>query len=376
MPENILHSWLMFLTDRLPLVWDVTVVFFLSAVVLLIVLSVSQYSIERRRYSVLLRKEQYIPQINRYLETGQHDIAVNGRLDYYAFADALTEVNSLLPVTARSKTSELAMAMEVDTYLLNRHEKSWSEVKKKFFFTKMLFLYSPRLKSFFKRMIAKHAEFEMMVYSVYGFAKLAETAEDLEHITEVLQGAYRRGISLKFSEFVYMQAFVNIAYGELETFLNGALFREAPMVMVRSVVAALGDTKKREYAPLLTNLFERYREDEQLVITYIRSFHKIGAMECDVIRAYYRSPNTVTRIVCARTGLDLCGTSALAFMYVYFFDENYYVRRNIFEMCKKHGISRVEILDIVTRKASGKILDPFFLDSLKAFYPLTEHDDE
>jgi len=370
MPENILHSWLMFLTDQLPLVWDVTVAFFLSAVVLLIVLSVSQYSIERRRFSVVLRKERYLPLISRYLETGRNDISVNGRLDYYALADALTETNSFLPIAQRSKTRELAMAMDVDTYLLRRHETSWSEVKKKFFFTKMLFLYSPRLKSFFKKMIAKHTDFEMMVYSVYGFAKLADTDEDLEHITEVLQGAYSRGISLKFSEFVYMQAFVDIAYRELEAFLNGALFRNAPMVMVRSVVAALGDTKKREYAPLLKSLFERYREDEQFVVTYIRSLHKIGAMECDVIRAYYNSPNTVTRIVCARTGLDLCGRSALTFMYGYFFDENYYVRRNIFEMCKKHGIGRVEILDIVTRNAAGKIVDPFFLDSLNAFYPL------
>ncbi|WP_345969168.1 MULTISPECIES: hypothetical protein [Sulfurimonas] len=374
MPENILQIWLTFLTDKLPLVWDVTVVFFLSAVVLLIVLSVSQYSIERRRHIVLLRKEQYVPQINRYLASGRNELAVNGRLDYYALADALTEVNSFLPVGERRKTRDLAMEMEVDTYLLHRYRTSWSEVKKKFFFTKMLFLYSPRLKSFFERMIQKHTEFEMMVYSVYGFAKLAETDEDLEHITDVLQGAYNRGISLKFSEFVYMQALVNVPYRELEIFLNGVLFRAAPMVMVRSVVAAMGDTKNPEYAPLLKRLFARYREDEQFVITYIRSFHKIGAMECDVIAAYYQSHAPVTRIVCSRTGLDLCGNEALSFLYVYFFDENYYVRRNIFETCKQHGIGRAEILEIVTRNAADKINDAFFLDGLNAFCPVAEYD--
>jgi len=369
MLTDLLRLWQSFVSDNLSAVWDATLLFLLSAMILFVMLSAVQYYIERRRRSVFSRKEQYVSQLYAYIVLGRKEIAVNDAVDHFAFVDAVAEVSGSLSAADRKRLRDLTMALETDTYLLVRYLKSRMTLIRIFLFTKMLSLHSPRLKPFFEQMMKKRSSFDIMEYAVYGFAEYAQTQEDLEKITKALLAAYDRGISLKFSEFVYVQALKSMPYRELEAFLAEEWFRRVSMVMIRSIVAAMGDTKNEVYVPLLNKLYRLHRSDDSFVITYIRALHKIGASECDVIRKSYVSMNPVIRIVCAKTGLDLCKDTALEFLYIYFFDENYYVRRNIFEMCEKHGISRRQIMETVMRKAPWKINDAFFIDSLKALYP-------
>lgn len=374
MAETHAYEQAALLSRNLPLVWDVTLFFLVSAVFLFFFFSALQFLTERRRRKVLKKKSAYITRVNEYVMFGRDNIDVKGKLDCYAMADAVAEVNNFLSPADRQKTAALLMAHDLDRCLLARYDKSRFSLRRKFLFSKMLFLFSPRLKPFFAKAMLGWKDIDLTEYAIYGFAMLAEDREDFERMTTALQAAYGKGISLKFSEFVYTQAFSGAARTEVAAYLLSVLRRDVSLAMVKSMVSAVGDLRDATYEPQLAALYERYRSDDQFVVTYIRALHKLGAEACVMIKLYYLSTNPVVRITCAKTGLDLCTPAVLKWLYIYFFDENYHVRKNLLEACRRHGIVRSEIVEIVAEHVPAKLEDPFFLDGLNAFYPEYRHD--
>lgn len=350
----------------LPLMWTITVVFFWISIILLIALSAAQVILERRRTIVETKRDLYIGKIHAMLYSRRIDLEVHDKLDYYALADAIAQINTLLMPDDRGRIYEIVAHTGLDTYLIERYQSSYLVVKKKFFFTKLLYIASPSLKSFFAQIMLEQNEFYMQEYALYGYASLAEDAADLHQISRGLEMIYALGVSLKFCEFVYREALGNLSAAVLESFAAQA--GSYDITILKSLVAAIGETRRSELEKGIRILYGYHPQDDMFVATFIRAMHEMECASCSLIREHYLSPNTVVRIVIAKVGLDVCGSDAVEFLYLYWFDANYYVRKNLFAACLHHGITHERILEIVTHKAPAKIDDHFFRDALTSYH--------
>jgi len=344
-----------------------TILFFVSAMLLLLVLSLIQIYIERRRKRMEIRRKEYVEQINSYIFFGHYEIVLTCRDDYYALADAIIELNNFISKEDRGRVFDTMEKYDLEGFLLKRYHRSVLTLSKRFFLSKLLFISSPRLKGFYLEQIQQQ-NFEGMLYAIYSYAELSEDHEDLLRITEALSENYDRGISLKFCEFVFTEAFKSASTEEVKRFLGEIYERGYSLLLLKGIISAIGDMYYHELKEDILPFFARHKDDTLFLVTYIRTLHKLGAEDCGLIKEAYLHQEAVIRINLSKYALGLCPGS-LEMLYLYMFDQNYYVRRNFFEALKAEGVSREEIESLVDKHAPNKAKDRFFLDALNAFFP-------
>jgi len=354
--------------EHLDIVLNGTFFFFIAAFVLLIILSFFQIILEGHRKKVEERKREYIDQINHYLFFDKNEIAVSSLHDHYALAEAVAELHNFVAKVERVKIFALVEALDLDQYLLKRYKKSYFSLKKKYLLMKLLFLHSPRLKAFYAESMQQEQSFDIMLYALLSYADLAEDQDDLKLILRMLEKNYEKGISLKFCEFIFSTAFKSASTVQIQIFLKETLRQEHSLPILKSVMEAIGDMKYVALKEEVTAFFVLYQRDSSFMASYIRVLSKLGLNDCELIKEAYLNQDTVIRINLSKYALSLCPGS-LELLYLYMFDQNYYVRRNFFEAMKAEKITRQEILALVQKRSPLKRSDLFFLDALNSFFP-------
>jgi len=354
--------------EHLDIVLTGTFFFFIAAFVLLIILSFFQIILESHRKKIAVRKREYIDQINHYLFFDKNEIMVSSLHDYYALAEAIAELHNFVAKVERVKIFALVEALDLDYYLLERYKESFFSLKKKYLFMKLLFLYSPRLKTFYAESMQDEHSFDMVLYALFSYADLAEDKDDLKLILTTLEKNYEKGISLKFCEFIFSTAFQSASTSQIQCFLKEISTEEHTLTILKSIIEAIGDIKYVALKEEVVDFSVRYQHDSSFMASYIRALSKLGIKDCELIKEAYLNHDTVIRINLSKFALSLCPDS-LQLLYLYMFDPNYYVRRNFFEAMKAEKITRQEILSLVQKRSPLKSSDPFFLDALNSFFP-------
>jgi hypothetical protein len=344
-----------------------TALFFAASILLLLFLSLLQIFIESRRKKMEHRKKEYVQQINSYIFFGENVLQVQARDDYYALIDAIIELNNFISKHDREKLFEIMEQFDLEGFLLKRYKRSFWRLSKRFFLSKLLFISSPRLKTFYAEQ-TEQQNFEGMLYAIYSFAEHAQDHQDLLLIMRVLDENYEKGISLKFCEFVFTEAFDTVSTEEVRRFLERLYLEGHSLLLLKGVISAIGDMSYSELREDIICFYERYREDNLFLVTYIRALYKMGVRDCRLIKEAYLHHDDVIRINLSKYALALC-PDAMNDLYLYMFDPNYYVRRNFFEALKVQGVTREEIESIVALRSPTKQDDNFFLDALNAFFP-------
>ncbi len=354
--------------NHLDLIFDSTLVFFALALVVLIILSVTQIIMEKIHLKMDAKKSIFIEQVSQYLFFGENDLKVTSKYDYYALADAIIELNNFVCKADRKQIYALIEMYDLDYFLLKRYKKSFLKISRRFFYSKLLFVASPRLKGFYVEQLAQQKHFEMMLYALYSFSDLAEDEDDLVKIFVTLKSNYDRGISLKFCEFVFTQAFENVPLNEIRSFFLFLEKQTQETMLLKSIISAIGEMKYMALQNEIRKLYERHKDDKMVFVTYLRALYKMEAHDCALVKEYYLEEAAVIRINLSKYALFLC-PATFEDLYIYMFDKNYYVRRNFFESLKEIKISREQIEAIVKVRSPHKANDRFFLDALNAFYP-------
>ena len=233
---------------------------------------------------------------------------------------------------------------------------------------KLLFLFSPRLKTFYAEAMQHEKNFEIMLYALFSYADLVEDKHDLKLILITLETNYEKGISLKFCEFIFSTAFQSAPTSQIQSFLKEILSEEHSLIILRSIIEAIGDMKYVALEKEVSEFFVLYQHNRSFMASYIRVLSKLGLKDCELIKEVYLAQDTVIRINLSKFALSLCPGS-FELLYLYMFDKNYYVRRNFFEAMKVEKMTRQEILLFVQKHSPLKCNDHFFLDALNAFFP-------
>ena len=354
--------------SHLDVIFNATMIFFVLALVLLIILSFTQTIMEKLRLKMDAKKALFIEQVSHYLFFGENDLEVTSKYDYYALADAIIELNNFVSKADRKQIYDVIEMYDLDGFLLKRYKKSFLKVSRRFFYSKLLFVASPRLKGFYVEQLDQQKHFEMMLYALYSFSDLAEDEDDLVKIYTALQTHYDRGISLKFCEFVFTQAFESVPLENIRSFLLSLEKQTQETMLLKSIISAIGDMKYTALQSEIRRLYEGHKDDKLVFVTYLRALYKMEVHDCALVKEYYLEEAAVIRINLSKYALFLC-PATFEDLYIYMFDKNYYVRRNFFESLKEIRVSREQIEAIVKARSPHKANDRFFLDALNSFYP-------
>lgn len=344
-----------------------TTLFFAASILLLLFLSLFQIFIEYRRRKMGFKRHEYVQQINNYIFFNKNEIKVVTKNDNYALIDAIIELNNFISKGDRTKIFEIMETYDLEGFLLKRYNRSFWKLSKHFYLSKLLFISSPRLKSFYMQQI-KQEQFDGMLYAIYSFAEHAQDHTDLLVMTQALEDNYDRGISLKFCEFVFTEAFRSTTTEEIKLFLETLYKEDHGLLLIKGIISAIGDMKYGVLKDDMDQFYKRHHNDKLFLVTYIRALYKMEIHDCKLIKTAYLNTDAVIRINLSKYALSLC-PDALNDLYLYMFDQNYYVRRNFFEALKAEGITREEIELLVQKRSPKKHDDQFFLDALNAFFP-------
>lgn len=344
-----------------------TMFFFTASILLLLFLSLLQLFIEARRNRIKRKEKAYIQQINSYIFLGKNEITLNSKDDHYALIDAIIELNHFISKQDRDKIIEIMAQFELEDFLLKHYKRSFFKLSKRFYLSKLLFISSPRLKTFYAQQM-QQSNFEGMLYAINSFAEQVQDHHDLQLILNILEANYARGISLKFCEFVFTEAFHSAPTQEIKFFLEKLYTQEHSLLLLKGIISAIGDMNYIELKEDIDKFYIRYHDDKLFLVTYIRTLYKMSVENCSLVKDAYLQADPVIRINLSKYALALC-PDAFHTLYLYMFDTNYYVRRNFFEALKVEGITREEIESIVLQRSPTKMDDRFFLDAINAFFP-------
>jgi len=350
-------------------IWNITVAFLYLCIILFLLLIIIRKSFSSREKKLEREKNAYIKQFTLYLldENATDHFVLSKKTEIIAAAEALGEIIVLLDQEKADKAILLTEKLSIDTALITFYKKAFFTAHKVYYISLMTNLPTKRLHHFYESLLSEKDIFPVIKkQALYGFTTLVSSQKDLERIWLWLKTITETDtISLKFSEFIAKSAMENSQKEYLLDFFASFVTPNKSISASLSFIAAAGDTK---FSFLQENLLQMHTDitdtNSMLNTNILRALQKMQTKSCKVVNDLYLSFDTVTKITLARVGLDLCPCHGFEKLYIYLFDKNYYVRRNIGLSLIKHKIDREKIIDWVSQKAPSKMNDLYFNDFL------------
>jgi len=338
---------------------EITMLFFMIALFLFVAISLLQIHLERKRRVIEAKKLDFIDRIN--LSLFDHTVLVEAKSndDKIALADAILEVNNFM---AKEDSHTIINSIEKNQlaiFLCDRYQKSYFTFQKIFYFNKMIHLRYPPYKSFFfKKMKNRH--FSKQREALYGFASLCTRQKDLEIIASVMTNRIKyRGVSYLFGRFIFEEAFKHVSPNEIEQFVK--TLNQYNHITAKSILQAIADMKTTQLQHCIIDIYKHYQNNEDFIIRTIKILSQSKYPYCQVIKNSYLHGSKPVRLACAQHAFELCGKSALDFIYFYFLDKDDTIRKTILVSAKAVGLKHTDILDTINKK----IQDPFLIATLR-----------
>lgn len=355
--KNITNAY----AEIVSLCWSITIIFFWIAVVLFLILSLLQIHLENKRKIIENKKLAYIDSINLSFFDKNMLIEAKDDNDYLALTEAIAEINNFWAKENRQPIYDIIKRNRLDIYLLRKYKNSYFKFQKKSFFLKLVYLSYPHTKSFFLKKM-KNNKFFMQKYALYAFAIFSNNKYDLENIALAIKNNGLGDVGCKFCEFVFEEALKNTPLADIEDFVKN-INRYNKMIAI-NILSAIANIKKEEAIVPITYIYENYKNDEKFIIDTINLLSASNLKYCQIIKDNYLSFNESVRLACAKHAFNICDISAIDFLYIYFFDTNEDIRRNILVASKTIGLKSTDILSIVDKRTHQMINDKFLMSSI------------
>jgi len=268
------------------------------------------------------------------------------------------------------KLSTLIAEIDLDGHLARRYLKSRLFFRKIHYLSTLAELPSSNIPDFYRSLIENTSNPLLIQHAIYAYSKTIRNASEMSRfILFLLKYDTLAHVGRAYCRFLIYVAFRHQTDTELETFNQWVIQHPPEERLIRCIVDSYGTLKHPIVPRLLKELHRHFDSSEEVVAGILRALVQWGGKECSLLQKDTQRPELPVRIACAKIGLDLCypSFSTLRYLIRYFFDKNYYVRRNIFEACKRYHIPKYDILSAVQIEMPELLQDRFFNDMMRTY---------
>gem|GEM_PF-2590814 len=336
------------IAQSIDLIIDITILFFMIAFFLFVAVSLLQIYLERKRGAIESKKLDFIHQINLFLFDDTIEIKAKKHNDKIALVEAIIEVYNFMTKEDSRILIDIIEKNQLALFLYEAYQKSYFAFQKISYFNKMISLHYPPYKSFFfKKMKNRH--FSMQQEALYGFASLCNNQKDLKSIAHVMTNRIKyRGISYLYDRFIFEEAFKEVPPSEIESFVKTLNFYNH--ITIKSVLQTIADMRNPQLYHCIIDIYQREQNNEDFIIHTIKILSKLKYSYCQIIKNSYLHESMQVKLVCAQHAFELCGKSALEFIYLYFLDKDSHLIKTLLSSTKTFGLKYSDILDVIERK--------------------------
>ncbi len=291
------------------------------------------------------------------------------RQEAIGFAMAMAEFTAATPAEYRY-FCRLIRQLKIDERLADAYRHALLGYRRAFYLSLLSDLPCSHQRPLYLKIIEEEDDHRFYSQAIYALSKTVGNPHEAREFLEILtETGHRHHLGRNYCELLIFVAFRHLDSEALDQTIDRFLSTPTEHHILRCVTEALGRFRRPEMGPLLLRIHRARPEDGELLAAVIRSLFLARAQSCDLVREALRRDELPVRITCAKFGLDLCPSSreVLAELLRYFFDENHYVRQNIYRACRRHRIAKETILGLVERYFPGKASDRFFREMMETY---------
>jgi len=291
------------------------------------------------------------------------------RQEIIGCALALGEFTAATPTEYR-KFCRLIEQEKIDEQLAEAYQHALLGYRRAFFLSLLSDLPCSHQRPLYLKIIREESDQRFYSLAIYALSKTVGSPEEAEEFLQVLaETGPRYHLGRNYCELLIFVAFRHLEADALAAAIDRILAAPIGAHILHCVTEALGRFRRPEMREPLLRIYRAYSDNPELVAAVIRSLFLSRAEACDLVREALRREELPIRITCAKFGLDLCPSTSdlLADLLRYFFDENHFVRQNIYRACLRHRIAKETILTLVEEHFPDKASDRFFREMMETY---------
>ncbi len=317
---------------------------------------------EKKRWRDLLRKavETHATRI---------DPSPQSRREIIGCALALGEFTAATPAEYR-EFCRLIRQEKIDERLAEAYQHAFFGYRRAFFLSLLSDLPCSHQRPLYLKIIREESDQRFYSLAIYALSKTVGSPEEAEEFLQVLaETGPRHHLGRNYCEMLIFVAFRHLESDALAATIDQILAAPIRVHLLHCITEALGRFRQPGMSTLILRIYQAHSDNPELVAAAIRSLFLSRAEACGLVREALRREELPIRITCAKFGLDLCPSAAdiLAEMLRYFFDENHFVRQNIYRACLRHRIAKETILTLVKQHFPEKASDRFFREMMETY---------
>jgi|GEM_PF-4508244 len=344
--------------------------FLLSSLIGLFILALIKIYINLYFSTLNQRKEYWLSHLLKFLKREEEpDFSPGGTGDLIALAKAFSSLH-LETHNDYARICRLIRHLDLDRKLLRRYRKTVMTFRRMFLLSTMAELPCSNIQSFYLEILRSQNDPLLMHHALFAYSKTVTGPEDMENFIRFLMKFDEIShVGRSYCKFLIFIALKRLTYPEMERFLIW-LEKERPETrIIRCIADSMGRLHDPSMEKYLLWIYNSFSESGEIVAGVLRSLVKCRLKNCQIVKEICLRKEFPIRIACAKVGMDLCYSpdKILDDMIIYFFDENYYVRQNIYEACLRHHIPKKNIISTIRQKMPEKKKDPFFNDMMDAY---------
>jgi hypothetical protein len=332
-------------------------------------LAVIRKAIDRYFHKMEHEKKRWIPVIDELLKASEA-FRVSSRPETFrektGFALALTEYTVNDPVRYR-QFCRIVGQYSIDATLANLYRKNFFPFLKTFYLSTLADMPCSQQTPLYLDLIYKNSSERIYVTALYGLSKTIANAQEALGFFYLFKGAMEKfHLSQKYCELLTNIILRHLIPSEIGRLIES--LRSEDSIIAWCIAQSLGRFRRPDMQAHLRKIYRKFQQDPEIVAALVRSLFMLRVQVCDLTEELLEREEAPIRINLAKFGLDLCDTpDMLVKMVKYFFDNDYYVRQNIYQSFLRHNVPSERILDIVHRHYPQKSDDSFFKDMMQ-FY--------
>ncbi len=288
--------------------------------------------------------------------------------DIKGFAMAIAQKEIVTPLEYR-RACLLIRQYSIDSKLVQAYQSTYFKYRKAFLLSLLADLPCNREQEFCKDIIFGKNSEDFYHFAIYALSKSVIDINEAQEFLEILsQTASENHLGTHYSQLLIFTILKHLSIQKRYSLVEKLLKSDIDILIIKYIVEALGRFQNRELKDILLMIYNHHCKNPEIVSRTIRSFFLCKIQSCNFIKDVIVRQEIPIKIVCAKFGLDICSSEDIFIKLIYyFFDKNYYVRRNIFQACLRHRVEQDKIIYIVNTNFPEKSSDKFFQDMMSIY---------
>jgi len=362
--QSMLESYTIFNTLKI-----ITYIFaILSVVFLLIFIFIKKYLDIKKKKLETIEKKYAHGEIEKNPKNLDKKLILLG----YSHAIGLKTLNTK-DICKRDQLMKQIVQLQLYDRLYLEYTKAYTYESKLYLAFIMGLLGDPKGRDFYLELInneKKELQYELSIWALLALAGSARKSSDIHLLQKTLDAFNKKAyVSQKLAQFFFVKAYLSVDQNNLINFLK--TFQPEKFTLIpRAAIYALQEVPyTTELRAQLHYILKKNNGQTDLAIAILRVLHHWGCKEEVLIKQYVNSKNDLTRIVCAKIGMDMTKNpdNEYTLFLPYLYDSNPYVRKNIFIAFAKHNIKKESILNIIKKTNPALLQKKHFCHSFEQY---------